>query len=217
MRVAAFRPLESWRPTQVRCPLPHSRLIRWLLAMPSLLQTLILTMRPSLVRFLARRGASIEEAEDLAQDLFLKAGDLEGRPIGEPTAYLYRMADNLFLDRRRSAIRRQRREEDWAGQSGVSETSIGQTRADYELDARRSLEVVEEALASLPDRTADIFRRFRINGERQKAIAMELGISVSAVEKHLQRAYDVVLRAKAQIDAEEFTQHNRTMRVENRG
>ena len=217
MRVAAFRPPKGWRPTQVRCPSSHSGLVQWLLTMPSLLQTLILTMRPSLVRFLAKRGASIDEAEDLAQDLFLKAADLDGRPIVEPSAYLYRMADNRFLDRRRSASLRQRREEDWAGQPGDSGPAIGQAGVDDELDARRSLEVVEEALASLPDRTADIFCRFRINGERQKAIAAELGISVSAVEKHLQRAYDVVLRARARIDAEEFAQDSGTTRVEYRG
>jgi len=185
--------------------------------MPSLLQTLILTMRPSLVRFLRARGASPEEAEDLAQDLFLKAEGLDGRPIGEPSAYLYRMADNLFLDRRRSALRRQRREEDWAGQSGDLATTSGQIRADDELNARHQLEIIEEALATLPDRTADIFRRFRIDGERQKAIATELGISVSAVEKHLQRAYDVVLRAKARIDSEESAQDAGTMRFGNRG
>jgi RNA polymerase sigma-70 factor (ECF subfamily) len=185
--------------------------------MPSLLQTLFLTMRPSLVRFLALRGASPEEAEDLAQDLFIKAGHAEERPIGEPSAYLYKMADNLFLDRRRSALRRQRREEDWADQVGGFDAEVGRTDADQQLSMRHELILIEEALSSLPDRTADIFRRFRVDGERQKAIAIELGISVSAVEKHLQRAYDVVLRAKAQLDADDLKLSSGTMKVESRG
>jgi RNA polymerase sigma-70 factor (ECF subfamily) len=185
--------------------------------MPSLLQTLFLTMRPSLVRFLTLRGASPDESEDLAQDLFIKAGLLEERPIGEPGAYLYKMADNLFLDRRRSALRRQRREEDWADHSGNFDAEVGQVHADHQLAMRHQLAVIEDALSSLPDRTADIFRRFRIDGERQKAIANDLGISVSAVEKHLHRAYDVVLRAKAQIDADDLTQPIQTMKAEFRG
>lgn len=179
--------------------------------MPSLLQTLFLTMRPSLVRFLTVRGASADEADDLAQDLFIKAGLTEARPIGEPSAYLYKMADNLFLDRRRSALSRERREGDWAD----CEERSSQT--DEQLTIRNELAVVEAALASLPDRTADIFRRFRVDGERQKEIASELGISVSAVEKHLQRAYDVVLQAKARMDSDDLTQPTWALKVEERG
>ncbi|HET7714142.1 MAG TPA: RNA polymerase sigma factor [Bauldia sp.] len=185
--------------------------------MPSLLQTLVLTLRPSLVRFLTSRGASPEEAEDLAQDLFIKAGLSKERPISEPKAYLYRMADNLFLDRRRSALRQQRREEDWASHSGGLGPEVAHPLADDDLNIRHQLAVVEEALSSLPDRTADIFRRFRVDGERQKAIALDLGISVSAVEKHLQRAYDVVLRARARIDTYQMTHSIETMKVKSRG
>ncbi len=185
--------------------------------MHSLLQTLILTMRPSLVRFLALRGATPDEADDLAQDLFIKAASSDARPIGEPSAYLYKMADNLFLDRRRSTVRRQRREEDWVGYAGCFDAKVGQIHADEQLAMRHQLAVVEEALLSLPDRTSDIFRRFRVDGERQKAIANDLGISVSAVEKHLQRAYDVVLQAKARIDADDLTRPAQAMQVETRG
>jgi RNA polymerase sigma-70 factor (ECF subfamily) len=185
--------------------------------MSSLLQTLFLTMQPSLERFLALRGASPDEIDDLAQDLFIKTGQSEERPIGEPSAYLYKMADNLFLDSRRSALRRQRREEKWAGQSGSFDTEVGQTHADEQLALRQQIAVVEEALSGLPDRTADIFRRFRVDGERQKSIANDLGISLSAVEKHIQRAYEVVLRAKARIDANEMIKPAEAIRSETRG
>lgn len=169
------------------------------------------------MRFLISRGASPEESEDLAQDLFIKAGLLEERPIGEPSAYLYKMADNLFLDRRRSTLRRQRREEDWADQSGNVDSAIRPFDTEDWLSARRQLAVLEEALSSLPDRTAQIFRRFRIDGERQKAIAADLGITVSAVEKHLQRAYDVVLTAKARIEADDLMRPMQIMKADSRG
>lgn len=168
------------------------------------LQTLFMALRPALFRFLQLRGVSTYEAEDLLQDLYLK---LDGRafgPIAEPRAYLYRMADNLLLDQRRASTRRTRREEQWPQQVPSSQVQFADpaVAADDVLIARQRLRLVESALASLPERTAEILRRFRVEGERQKDIAAEIGISVSAVEKHLQRAYEVVLAIKRRIDEE---------------
>lgn len=161
-----------------------------------LLKALLMASRPALLRFLQVRGASEEEAEDVLQDLYIT---LEHRAIGsvaEPRAYLYRMTNNLLLDRRRAAQRRTRREEEyWDADSE-------HPRSDDALIARQQLAMVDAALATLPERTVEIFRRFRIEGERQKLIAEQVGISVSAVEKHLQRAYEVLLAVKRQIDAE---------------
>lgn len=155
----------------------------------NLLRSLFMASRPALLRFLRARGASPEEAEDLIQDLYLK---LDSQPIGdvaEPRAYLYRMADNLMLDRRRASQRRDRREEAWSDLDGAG----ARPATDDALIAQEQLSLVSAALATLPERTVEIFRRFRIEGERQKDIAAGLDISVSAVEKHLQRAYEVVL------------------------
>ena len=166
-----------------------------------LLKSLFMASRPAVLRFLRVRGASAEEAEDLLQDLYVK---LDGQPIGpvaEPRAYLYRMADNLLLDQRRASLRRGRREESWSGHEArvVAPAQVG---TDDALIARDHLRQVTAALAALPDRTVEIFRRFRIEGERQKVIAADFDISVSAVEKHLQRAYEVVLAVKTRFDAE---------------
>ena len=55
---------------------------------------------------------------------------------------------------------------------------------------------ISAALAALPDRTLQIFRLYRLDGLRQREIAAELGISISSVEKHLRRAYQVVVEAQ---------------------
>jgi RNA polymerase sigma-70 factor (ECF subfamily) len=52
----------------------------------------------------------------------------------------------------------------------------------------------------LPERTRAIFRRFRLDGEPQRRIAEDIGISVSAVEKHLARAYEAIAAAKLRLD-----------------
>lgn len=168
-----------------------------------LLKSLFMVSRPALLRFLRMRGASAEEAEDLVQDLYLKLDSEAIGLVAEPRAYLYRMADNLLLDRRRATLRRARREEQWAGSGTFLGNSPvdGSAAADDVLISQEQLHFVSEALATLPERTVEIFRRFRIEGERQRQIAADLGISVSAVEKHLQRAYEVVLSLKARTDA----------------
>jgi RNA polymerase sigma-70 factor (ECF subfamily) len=158
--------------------------------------------RRALNRFLAARGASPHEAEDILQEVFLKLGKLPTGPIADPLAYLYRMADNLLLDARRSRTRRSAREEAWtAARHGIGEID-NQPSAEDQLIARERLNLVRQALGRLPERTLYIFRRFRLDEIGQRQIAAELGITVSAVEKHLQRAYRALFDARSAIDAD---------------
>ena len=52
-----------------------------------------------------------------------------------------------------------------------------------------ALRRVEASIAAMPDRMATALRMFRIEDRSQREIAQTLGISVSGVEKLLQRAY----------------------------
>ncbi len=135
------------------------------------------------------------------QDLFVKLESHPTGPVTDARAYLYRMADNLLLDRRRSAGRRASREEAWVEAHFESEVDDCPSAEQLTM-ARQDLAIVSRALATLPARTVDIFRRFRIDEIPQKQIAAELGISVSAVEKHLQKAYHVLVEARAQLNAD---------------
>jgi RNA polymerase sigma factor (sigma-70 family) len=161
--------------------------------------------RQSLGRFLRARLRNDSDAEDILQDLWLKLSSLESGPIAEPLAYLYRMAENLVLDRRRSALRRTNRETEWVkGQiDGTIEVAIDtRPTAERILLARDHLRRIDDLLESLPERTAFAFRAVRIDGTPQQEIAATLGISLSAVEKHLQRAYRAVLGVQKEMDAE---------------
>jgi len=144
--------------------------------------------RPALLRYFRARGAS-EEAEDLLQDLWLKLSSAGAIEAEDTLAYLYRMAHNLMLDRRRAAVRRRIREENY-------QESIGETDetpdAEHVLLARERLREVDRALASLGPKTDYIFRRHRVDGIPQRDIATEFGVTLSAIEKHLQKAYRAV-------------------------
>lgn len=167
------------------------------------LKATFLENRTALFRYLCARKVPADEAEDILQDLFVKLEGLKPGPVAEPRAYLYRMAENLLYDRRRTAGWRTSREEAWvASQLGAAREADGRPSAERELIAREELRLISEALAALPDRTLQIFRLYRLDGLRQREIAAELGISVSSVEKHLRRAYQVVVEAQESLVTE---------------
>jgi RNA polymerase sigma-70 factor (ECF subfamily) len=47
-----------------------------------------------------------------------------------------------------------------------------------------------------------VFRRFRIEGVGQRLIADELGVSLTTVEKDLQKAYRAMIALKRKMDTE---------------
>jgi RNA polymerase sigma factor (sigma-70 family) len=165
------------------------------------LEAVFLANREALLRFLRARGAG-DAAEDLLQELWIKASAETVGPIANPLPYLYTTANNLMLDRRRSELRAAARDDSWREASttdgGISDSPAGERV----LIARERLDAAERALAELGERTHAIFRRFRLEGVSQRAIADEFGISVSAVEKHLQKAYRALVELRRRFDAE---------------
>jgi len=160
-------------------------------------------LRPALLRYLTLRGAAADEAEDVLQEVHLKLWAEKLGAVEQPRAYLYRMANNHFLIQRRTANRRMRREGEWMDvQSGEDPELDERPSAEAGLIAREQLAALQRALDALPERTRTIFRRFRLDGEPQKQIAEDLGVSVSAIEKHLTRAYEAIAAVKLRLDGE---------------
>jgi RNA polymerase sigma-70 factor (ECF subfamily) len=138
------------------------------------------------------------DADDLLQDLFVRIDTTTTGPIRSPRAYLYQMLNNLAHTRRRTEMRSEVRDEFWIGNQPGSKEALDPEAA---LLARDHLARVEDLINQLPERTATIFRAYRVEGRSQKAIAREIGISLSAVEKHLQRAYAAVLDIRERLEA----------------
>ena len=162
------------------------------------LQRVVLNERARLLRFLAARGAG-EEAEDLLQELWQRLAAVSNQPVADPVSYLFRAAENLMRDHRRSRVSRERRQFDWNdARPSAQEEPMGERV----LIARERLREVERTLEALGPRVARIFRRYRVDGVGQAAIARDLGISLSSVEKDLQKAYRALAELKARYDAE---------------
>lgn len=152
-----------------------------------------LVERAPLLRYLRARGAG-EEAEDLLQELWVKLEAGHHPQVDQPRAYLMRMAHNLMLDRLRAASRRRTREAAYHETDDEADVAPPVVRV---LLARERLRNVDHVLAGLGERTNLIFRRHRVDEVPQREIATEFGISLSAVEKHLQKAYRAVAAARA--------------------
>jgi RNA polymerase sigma-70 factor (ECF subfamily) len=103
------------------------------------------------------------------------------------------MAHNLIHDHVRTAMRRSNREKVWGDMTGAGSGRDEMPLADRTLVARQRLGQVETTLGTLAARTQSIFRDSRIDGHSLGQIARAEGISVSAVEKHLQRARRILM------------------------
>lgn len=155
------------------------------------LEAIFAEMRPALVRRAAAMGAG-GDAEDVVQDVWLKLRNVDG-PVAAPHAYLLRMVYTAVLDRRRGLRRAAARDAAWSAPANLPEDAVAPADAERRLIAAQTLRAVEARLDALGDPAAAIFRRHRIDGLTQRRIAEEFGMGLSTVEKHLRRAYAVLL------------------------
>jgi RNA polymerase sigma-70 factor (ECF subfamily) len=161
----------------------------------SLVQTAGLTgtleaRRGDLRRFLIARTGSEADADDLLSELWIKANSVQPGPVSNPGSYLFKMANNLVLDRLRETSRRQRREGDWiAEQRGshalVEEPADPASSAEQMLIERDEQNRLTEAIDQLPAGALRVLRMHKLEGLGHAEIAAQLGISKSAVEKHM--------------------------------
>ena len=155
------------------------------------------------MRFLVARTRNPDLAEDLFQDARAKLlGPAVSKPVSNPIPYIFQMLANLVEDHRRSERARVQRGRDWGDRGeGLEPDRAGHVTPEQSAAGRDMLAKTMDALNELPDRTREIFLAYRVEGKSQKQIAAELGISLSAVEKHLQRAYRAVIDIRKKLDA----------------
>lgn len=134
---------------------------------------------------LQKRGASVDDAEDLVQEAFLKFESYrQSAEVREPEGFVVRAALNLAVDARRRKGRSPfspRALDDFA----FADSSPG---PDEVLQGRDRLRRLREGLEALKPRTRDMLLAQRLEGLSYAEIAAREGISVSAVEKQIARA-----------------------------
>lgn len=131
------------------------------------------------------------------QDLYLKiqaVGDLEARDDG--SALLFRMANNLMLDRLRGQTRASARDERWRDAETVAiggDPIADVPSAEDIVSGRQRLAAMMERLKTLPPKTARAFKLHKLDGLSHAETATAMGISRSAVEKHVSAALKALM------------------------
>ena len=125
-----------------------------------------------------------DDAEDLLHDAWIATAARKAE-AENPDAFLARAAANRGID----AYRREQR---WGlvGDGGAACAAIADHSPlqDEVLIARERFDRLRGGVERLSPRTRQIFLMYRLDGRKYREIAQELGISQSAVEKHIARA-----------------------------
>ena len=153
-----------------RCTLGDERAIRWILQ----------RYRERVIRLAAHVLHNPREAEDVAQEAFIKAFRQIGTFRGESGfyAWLYRIVVNLCLDR----MRRKYSSSEMPLEEGLLPCMAAHTP---DVDKRLAVEQVLDTL-TVPMRTALILRE--VDGMEYAEIAVVLGIPVGTVRSRLNTA-----------------------------
>ena len=136
----------------------------------------------SYFRSRVRPGADIE---DLVQEVFLRLARRSGAAeVATMESYLFKVAASVLTDSYRRAGRR----------GGVHQLFDEQAHAGEDFSPERlflgqeQLRLVETALLELPERTRVVFVLHRFEEMSYLQIARRLGVSTSAIEKHMSKA-----------------------------
>ena len=134
----------------------------------------------------ARAIHNPSDAEDYLHSAFLRLQEYrKTHAVNNPAAFLVRTAVNIAIDESRH---RRVLNDTSPPISSVIEIPDDKPLQTEALVARERLRRVQEGLGKLPPRTRDIFVMHRVDGLKYREIAVNLGISVSAVEKQIAKA-----------------------------
>jgi RNA polymerase sigma-70 factor (family 1) len=128
------------------------------------------------------KSGHIEEAEDIAQEAFMKIWEKRETIIQSTVKpLLYTIAGNLFLNRQQHRSIRLKFEL----QHGHE---VNSASPEYDLEMKEFSERLQDALSALTEKNRTVFLMNRIDKMTYQDIAGNLNISVKAVEKRMNKA-----------------------------
>ena len=135
----------------------------------------------SRIHSLARRMAGDDVADDLTQEVFIRAWQKLPTFRGESAfgTWLHRLAVNLILTRRESLRKRESRQ--GGGQEMLERMSGRQGIPGFGLDFDR-------AVGGLPEGAREVFVLYDVEGYSHQEIATRMGISTGTSKSQLHRA-----------------------------
>lgn len=156
------------------------------------IQDIIRRHHDSLIKFLRRRLSIADDADDVAQETYIRMMKYEGsREIKSPSAMLYRIAVNVANDHGRATQARCA-----ADHLEIEEVSLvsEQPSAERAVLAGQHLDLLLDVIDGLPPKCKQVFLLSRARGMTYPEIARHCGISVKMVEKQISRAVAACLK-----------------------
>lgn len=139
-----------------------------------------------LTRFLMRRGTSLDDADEIIQETFIRYAECrEAAVIVNPRAWLFKIAGNLAVDYQRRCAQRLPHETDAALLHGLPDDAPSLESVCH---AQQRLDLLYQLLQELPENCRRAFYLNRVEGLTYLEIAAELGVSESMVGKYLVQA-----------------------------
>jgi RNA polymerase sigma-70 factor, ECF subfamily len=135
----------------------------------------------SRIHSLARRMVGEEVADDLTQEVFIRAWQKLGTFRGDASfgTWLHRLAVNLILSRR--ATMRRRESHRVTGDTVLESTAARSRMPGLKMD-------LERAMAKLPDGAKQVFVLYDVEGYTHQEISGLMGISSGTSKSQLHRA-----------------------------
>jgi len=149
------------------------------------LDAIVVAQSPGLIRYAASIVGSMDTAEDVVQDVFIKLWNARAELTlsGSLSAYLLRMTRNRALD-----VARHERAHARRAQEVVRGDQTVRNSGDSAVETDELSRMLRDAITSLPARSRDVFLMRRRAGLSSAEVAQALGITVPAVHVHLSRA-----------------------------
>ena len=148
--------------------------------------SLVAQMRPALVKYFRRKTGNPAEAEDLTQDVLVRAlTHAHWTSPSQAKGYIFRTAINRWRDRRRRQLT-QGRSVSWEEVPGDHPEYPGvENLPERVLIVREEFVQVLGVLDAMSERTQAVLMMIKLERMRAASVAELLGISESAVNKHL--------------------------------
>ena len=136
-----------------------------------------------LKKYLRRFFYREQDIEDVVQETYIKACNADkASNIDHPKAYLFRIAKNLALN---ELDKRSRRMTDFIEECEAANIAELSESLEEQMQAEQSVDLYCRAAAMLPERCRGVYLLRKVHGLSHNEIATRLGITPSAVAKHL--------------------------------
>lgn len=147
----------------------------------------------ALVRFIAARLGSKQEASEVAQEAYVRLLSLDNEEaVSFLRAFLFKTADNLATDRLRARSRR-----GFIVTAGSVEKAVFELSPERELEGEQAIERLRQAIDELPQKCREAFLLYRLEELSCADIAVRLGLQERMVWRYIARALEYIrLRVK---------------------